>query len=483
MKIRLPSSRTRRCCSVFVVVGTSPVAAQTATPRSVPGSTTSLESPAQQFIAARTELEQTRPTAPPPAAGRHGQSDARRSHGPRPRAQPRARRRAPEPADVRPEHRAAARRPTGRRSTSQFGQRAARPAADQPVERRHHRPERHDDLQRRHRAGAAVGRRRRRAAVQQQQAGHVEHLRELQPDVQLQLQRDADPAAAARLPDRQHAAAAARHRDQPRHLRDPAARHDRDHARRGCATPTGSWSTRLEALEVARGSLDARRAARRRQPRARRGRHDGAARRRAGRSRSRHPASGRRAGRGHVAHVGARAQAPDRERHRRSALARVDQPDRPADVRARAAGRRRRRAQGARHAHGPRAGAQDAREQRRDAALPEQPAAAGGRPDGQLRHAGSRRHAVHPPGQRPRQHGHRHDSGRLLERVQHADRPRLPDVERAAERQLPAWRRAPPTRSTRARACSGTRPPRSCARWSCRWPPRSRTRRCRSRTA
>ena len=91
----------------------------------------------------------------------------------------------------------AAYRPT---LTSQFGQRAARPAADQPAERRQHRPGRHDHLQRRHRAGAALGRRRRRAAVQQQQAGHVEHLRELQPDVQLELQRGVDAAAAARLP-------------------------------------------------------------------------------------------------------------------------------------------------------------------------------------------------------------------------------------------------------------------------------------------
>ena len=49
---------------------------------------------------------------------------------------------------------------------------------------------------------------------------------------------------------------------------------------------------------------------------------------------------------------------------------------------------------------------------------------------GQLRRAGARRHAVHPSGQRPRQHGHRHDSRRLFAtRCGHADRPRLPDLE------------------------------------------------------
>ncbi len=63
--------------------------------------------------------------------------------------------------------------------------RAARqlPAAPRPAEGRPARLDRHDDLQRRRRAERAVVRRQLRADVEQQQAGLVEHVRQLQPDV------------------------------------------------------------------------------------------------------------------------------------------------------------------------------------------------------------------------------------------------------------------------------------------------------------
>ena len=98
-----------------------------------------------------------------------------------------------------------------------------------------------------------------------------------------------------------------------------------------------------------------------------------------------------------LAHRGAGAEAADRQRHRRSAVARTHHADRSAGVSARAARRRRRPSrrrsttrtdlEQARRTH---------RQQRRHHPVPAEPDAAGPRPHRQLRRAGPRRHAVHP---------------------------------------------------------------------------------------
>ena len=90
----------------------------------------------------------------------------------------------------------------------------------------------------------------------------------------------------------------------------------------------------VDQLQVARRSLELAREAARRQPHPRRGRHAGADRRRPGRGRGRDAAPGRGAGRGPGPHRGARAEAPDRRRRRRSALAGAAPAGRSAGVRA-----------------------------------------------------------------------------------------------------------------------------------------------------
>ena len=286
--------------------------------------------------------------------------------------------------------------------TSTYRASRRRPAADQPVERRQHRPERHLDLQRRHHAGAAVGRRQLRVPVQQQQAGHVEHLfANFNPTFNANFARDAHAAAAARLPDRRHAAAAARHGDQPRHLRDPAARHHR--ARRVANVRNAYWELvfALQARRRRARLAGPGREAGGGQPGARRGRHDGAARRRAV-ARPRRPRGGRRwrrpRPRWRTAELSLKrliVSGTDdplwRAHDHADRSARVPRPSRSTS-KARSARRSTSRTDLA-------AGAQDHRQQRRHA---EVPAATRRLPAldliGQLRRAGPRRHAVHPQG-------------------------------------------------------------------------------------
>ena len=125
------------------------------------------------------------------------------------------------------------------------------------------------------------------------------------------------------------------------------------------------------------------------QPGARRGRHPGADRRRAGRGRGRQPAPDRGAGRGDAGDGAAGAEAAARHRHQRPAVdagaARrptsrsSTQP--PLDVEARGAAARS-------NAHRPGDGAQEPRQQRRHAALLAQPDPAGARPAAELRRGG-----------------------------------------------------------------------------------------------
>ena len=219
---------------------------------------------ARQFEAARAADGPDAADDPRHRAGAAHRADARRGHGARARAQPRHRRRAAEPADPGLQPGAAARGLSADRDLALRASRR-RAAADQPVERRHHRPERHVDLQRR----ASRRRCRGAAATSPLQFNNNKQVtsntvRQLQPDLQRELQRHDHAAAAARLPDRRHAAAAAGHRDQPRHLRDPAARHARDRPSPTCATRTGSWSSRCRRVDVATGLARPRRQAGRR---------------------------------------------------------------------------------------------------------------------------------------------------------------------------------------------------------------------------
>ena len=172
--------------------------------------------------------------------------------------------------------------------------------------------------------------------------------------------------------------------------------------------------------------------------------------------------------------VGARAQAPDRQRHRRSAVARgastrsIGRRSRPSRSTSKARSRK---------ALDSRTDLEQARKtiDSNDVTLQflQQPDAAGARPDGQLRRAGPRRHAVHPPGQRPRQHrSSARFPGGYGDALEHADRPRLsrpgtsqlnlsyPIGGSAADAQLRARARAaqPVGRAAaRARAAGGDR--------------------------
>ena len=103
----------------------------------------------------------------------------------------------------------------------------------------------------------------------------------------------------------------------------------------------------MQAVEVARQSLALADKLVQGQPDARRGRHDGADRRRPGAVAGGHAAPEPGDGRGHAAHRRAGAQAADRRRHGGSELERDARPGRSAGVRA-AAGRRRRRPSGGR---------------------------------------------------------------------------------------------------------------------------------------
>ena len=197
---------------------------------------------------------------------------------------------------------------------------------------------------------------------------------------------------------------------QSRHLRDPAARHARDHASPTCATPTGSWSSPCRRSTSRKGSLDlADKLVQDNQARVEVGTH-GAARRRAG-ARPKPRRGGRRWPRPRrtMRDRGARAEAADRQRHRRPAVARHDHADRSADVPRRAARRRSRRCAGRSQTRTDLdAGAQDARQQRRHAEVPAQPDAAGARPDRQLRRRRASAARSSSAGGRRQQPDHRH---------------------------------------------------------------------------
>ena len=413
-------------------------------------------------------------------------ADARRGHGPRARAQPRHRGRAPESADFRTSTWPGCAPPTGRRSRRTIGHRAARAAADQPVERRQHRPERHVDLQHRHHAGAAVGRRQLRVPVQQQQAGHA---RTSSPT----STRRSTPTSAP--PSRSRCCATS----------GSTARGSSCGSRRSTATSRRSscgarWPPRVanvrnaywelvfavQAVDVASGSLDLADKLVRGQPRPRRGRH--AWRRSTScRPRPKRPRAARRWRRPRRrwrtaelalkrlivngtddplwrAHASRRSIAPSSARSRstskapcaRRSQSRTDleqarkthRQQRRHDASSCATRRCRRSTSSANYGAQGLGGTQFIRQGRASAAP-----------------------------------GHRHDSRRLRRRVAHAHRPRLPDLELAGELQLSARRQRRRRAATRARACSATSRPRSCARSSCRWPPTSPTPRCRWRAA
>ena len=167
------------------------------------------------------------------------------------------------------------------------------------------------------------------------------------------------------------------------------------------------------AVEVAQRARGAGRQAGRRQPGARRSRHAGAARHRAGAGRGRDapPEPGRRRSDGTDRRAG--AEALHRQRHRRPAVAADDSSGRPALAAAAADRHRWRRAQGARRTHRRAVGAEEPGLERRQHALLPEPVAAGAGPERQLRRTGPRRHRLHPQRHRRRQPGHRHDPRRL----------------------------------------------------------------------
>ena len=194
--------------------------------------------------------------------------------------------------------------------------------------------------------------------VQQQQAGHVEHLRELQPDVHLELQlpRSTQPLLRDFLIDNNR-----------QQLRVTAINRDISEIQlRGTIATTLAavrntyWELRLRASRRSRWRAD-------RSTLAERLVEDNRSRVEIGTMAPLDVVQAQ-------AEVATRRQAVAQaeatwrtselalkrlivERHRRSALARVDQSDRSADLRARTARRRRRGAQGARAPDGSRAGA------------------------------------------------------------------------------------------------------------------------------
>ncbi len=246
---------------------------------------------AQQFASARAEVGPDAPGGGHRDAGAQRRAVARRGHDPRARTQPRHRGRAAESAAAGIQPDSAARHLPARR---QFDDRSARggAAADEPVERRQHRPERHVDLQRWHVAVPALGRRRGGVPVQQRQAGHVEHLRQLQPDVHGQLRGHVHTAADARLHDRPDAPADQGDHHQPRHLRNPTPGHARHDGRQRSQRILGAAVLRASRGRRERLAGTGRQAGRG-QPGARGSGHDGPPGRGGGRSRSRRTAGRR----------------------------------------------------------------------------------------------------------------------------------------------------------------------------------------------
>ena len=268
-------------------------------------------------------------TAPPAAGARVIDLKLEEAVALRPRAQPRHRGRAAEPADLRPRHRRAARRlqaARSRRPSARTTSRSCRPtswSAAPPCRTT------------RRRTTSAAARTCRGAAA-------------------------ASPSASTTggrtRPATSTPSTRSTTRPSPRSSSQPLLRDFRtDATRTSCASrPSTATSPSSQLRSVVtntladvrnaywdyvytRGAVEgaaalarARAEAARRQPRPRRSRHAGAHRRRPGRGRGRQPAAGDRAGRSAVEDRGAGAQAPDRLRHRRSALARAPQSGRSA---------------------------------------------------------------------------------------------------------------------------------------------------------
>ena len=186
---------------------------------------------------------------------------------------------------------------------------------------------------------------------------------------------------------------AAGDQDQPRHLGRAAAGDDHQHA--------VERPQRLLGLRLRRAGGRGRAAVARPgeqagagQPDARRGRHDGADRRRPGavRAGDAPPDAGRRAG--NQAHHRAGAEAADRRRHAGSELERPARSDRPAGLPRRADRHRGGGPPRAQRAHRPRDRQEEHRRQRRHAEIPRRSDAAAGRPVDHLRPGRARRHAA-----------------------------------------------------------------------------------------
>ena len=167
------------------------------------------------------------------------------------------------------------------------------------------------------------------------------------------------------------------------------------------------------------------------------------------------------------------AQAADRQRHAGSQLERQHRPDRSARFRA-DAGRRRRRRSAARSTTAPTWQQVKKNLQVNDVTLKflQQPDAAPGRC--RRRATGSSARAARSSstsGTGVNRVVTGDDSRRLRRRAEHAVRPQLPDLERRAQRQLPARHERAGSDRTRARRSSRTRSKRSCGRSSCRLRP------------
>ncbi len=248
---------------------------------------------------------------------------------------------------------------------------APRPAAGRPA-----RLGQHDDLQRRPDPEHEVVGRQRQPAVEQQQAGLVEHVRHVQPDVHQRS--DARPTRS-----RCCAGWSSTRRGSSCEITQ-INREISEEQLRATVTQTlanvrnAYWdlvfSRNADRRRPARAA--ARRQARRGQPRPRRSRHARAARHRPGRGGSRDSAAGARPRRSDHADRGARAQALYRERHRRSAVASGAAADRSAVARTGPDRHRGRRPPRPRAPDRPGHGAQEPPELRRLAALlPQQHAA------------------------------------------------------------------------------------------------------------
>jgi hypothetical protein len=143
--------------ALVVSLGADGLSAQTTAPQEGARLDEIARVAAQQFIAARTDLEQTRPTVPLPAAGTPVSLtlDEATARALERNLELAVERLNPQTFDLNIARLEAAYRPT---LTSQFGQRALvrpptkvrparpRPAADQPAEWRQHRPGRHDHV-------------------------------------------------------------------------------------------------------------------------------------------------------------------------------------------------------------------------------------------------------------------------------------------------------------------------------------------------